>query len=131
MPEPPSSEALPPGPSSFGASIGNVLTVTVHSAALHLYTVTEDQMDSLSSGTWQIYANLASVCLGSFISLIGIFLGGFTNPSFMRTALTAGATMAALVLWVLFVVMAISGYWSHRSLVKLIKERKSDVQSGQ
>ncbi|MDE2780102.1 MAG: hypothetical protein OXI91_10555 [Chloroflexota bacterium] len=131
MPEPPISEAQPPDPSSLGASIGNVLTVTVHSAALHLYTVTEDQIDSLSSGTWQIYANLASVCLGSFISLIGIFLAGFTNPSIMRTALTAGATMAALVLCVLFVVMALSGYWSHRRLAKQIMERRGDVHWGQ
>ncbi|MCY4365002.1 MAG: hypothetical protein OXE17_02065 [Chloroflexi bacterium] len=129
MPDSPFSETLPPDPSSFGASIGNVLTVTVHSAALHLYTVTEDQMDSLSSGSWQIYANLASVCFGSFISLIGIFFAGFTNPSFMRTALSARATMAALVLCVLFVIMALSGYWSHRRLVKQIKERKSDAHS--
>lgn len=131
MPESPFGEALPSEPSSFGASIGNVLTVTVHSAALHLYTVTEDQMDNLSSGSWQIYANLASMCFGSFISLIGIFFAGFTNPSFMRTALTAGATMAALVLCVLFVIMALSGYWSHRRLVKQIKELRSDAQSVQ
>lgn len=128
MPESPFGEALPSEPSSFGASIGNVLTVTVHSAALHLYTITEDQMDNLSSGSWQIYANLASMCFGSFISLIGIFLAGFTNPSFMRTALTAGATMPALVLCVLFVIMALSGYWSHRRLVKQIKELRSDAQ---
>ena len=57
MPDSPANESLDPGFSSFGASIGNVLTVTVHPTDLHLYTVTEGQMDSLSSGWWQTYAN--------------------------------------------------------------------------
>ncbi len=124
MPDSPDNEQLSPTHASFGASFDNVLTVTVHSAELHLYTVTEDQLDNLASGRWLIYTNLASAFFGSFVSLASIFLAGFTSPSPFHTAVTSGATFSTGFLWALFTVMAVVGYRAHKRNIRQIKERR-------
>ena len=124
MPEPPEDEQTTSKPPGFGASIGNVVAVTVHGADVHLYTVTEDQLDNLASGRWMIYTNLASAFFGSLVSLATIFLAGFSSPSPIHTTITAGAILASGILFLFFGTMALFAYRSHSRGVSLIKERR-------
>ena len=124
MPELTNDEQDSDGAASLTATFGNIVAVTIHSAEVHLYTVTEEQLDNLASGRWLIYTNLASGFFGCFVSLASIFLAGFTSPSPIHTAITSGATMATGFLWALFTVMAVAGYRAHRRNVRQIKERR-------
>ena len=114
-------------PSGFGATFGNVLEVTVHGAQAHFYTVSEEHLDSLTSGQWVIYTNLASAFFGSFVSLASIFLTGFSNPSPLHGTIASGATMSTGLLCVVFTTLAVIGYKSHTRNLRRLKERRWQV----
>ena len=124
MPDSPSEEQTAPKSPGFGASIGNVVAVTVHGADVHLYTVTEDQLDNLASGHWLIYISLACTFFGSFVSLASVFLAGFSTPSALHATVTAAATITVGTLFAFFASMALFTYRTHSRDVSLIKERR-------
>lgn len=111
----------------FGATFGNVLEVTVYGAQAHFYTISEEQLDSLTSGHWLIYTNLASAFFGSFVSLASLFLAGFSNPSPLHGTIASGATMTTGFLWLVFTAMAAVGYRSHARNLRRLKERRWQV----
>ena len=120
----PSNSQSSQEPESRNAVPGIPADVTVHRGEVHLYVVTEDQLDNLASGRWQVYVSLACTFFGSFVSLASIFLAGFTSPSPVHTTITAGATMTSGMLFLVFGAMAYFAYRAHARLVDLIKERR-------
>ena len=116
------------GPAAFGTTFGNVLEVTVHGAQAHFYTISEEQLDSLSTGHWLIYTNLASAFFGSFVSLVSIFLAGYSNPSPLHATIASGAAMTTGFLCVLFTLLAASGYRAHTRNLRLIKVRRPNFR---
>ena len=127
MPDSPCEEQATPRSPGFGESFGNVVAVTVHGSDLHLYTVTEDQLDNLASGRWLIYTNLASAFFGSFASLASIFLAGFSSPSPVHTTITMAATITSGILFVFFGIMAFFAHRTHTRNVWQIKERRYQI----
>ena len=125
MSDSPGGERISTNPAAFGATFGNVLDVTVHGAQVHFYTISEQQLEYLSSGHWLIYTTLASAFFGSFISLLSIFLAGYSNPSPLHGSIVSGATMTTGFLWVFFSIMAVMGYKTHTQNVRQIKDLRN------
>ena len=120
----PYGEHNPTGRAASNPVSSSAVDVTVHRGEVHFYTITEEQLDSLSSGHWQIYTSLACGFFGSFVSLLSIFLAGYSNPSPLHAAITTGAAMATGILWVVFAILAAFLYRAHARKVYLLKERR-------
>ena len=121
------SQSGEPSSSTWGTSnsvSSGTVDITVHRGEVHFYTITEAQLDSLSSGSWQIYTSLSCAFFGFFGSLLSIFLAGFTSPSPIHTTVTSAVTMASGALFVFFGVMALFAYRTHTRNIWQIKERR-------
>ena len=102
--------------------------VTVHQPNLHLYPVTEEQLDNIASGS-SAWEGLAGACLGAFASLLGVLLtaGEATSPtaSAILASLTVTFGLATLVLGAL----AFQSRCRQRQAVRRIKEMPIPVSS--
>ena len=124
------SQSGQPNSGDSGASnrvSGSTVDITVHRGEVHFYTVSEEQLDSLSSGNWQIYTSLACTFFGFFGSLISIFLAGFSSPSPVHTTITMAATITSGILFVFFGIMAFFAHRTHTRNVWQIKERRYQI----
>ena len=99
------------------------VTVREHTALVHLYPVSEEQLENLASAQWNIHASFAGTLFGVFVSMLAILLTGLANASPIDHATIVAITFSSAVLTVAFAIFAFKDNRKHRRTLQRIKQR--------
>ena len=109
--------------SQISAGSGDVgVTIVRHGAQVHLYQITEAQLDSLAKGMDHIFLAFASALLGAFVTLLVELSTMDTAQSPVRTGVVIGATITTGVLMAFFCLLAIRDWLRSKDELKRIKK---------
>ena len=106
---------------STGTSDGGV-TIVRHPANVHLYQITEAQLDNLAKGMDHIFLAFASALLGAFLTLLIELSTMDTTVSAVRTGVVIGAIITTGVLTTFFGLLTVRDWLRARKELRRIKE---------
>jgi hypothetical protein len=102
---------------------GSEIAVTVHAAQVHVYTITEEQLDNLALTSRTFNVGCASALFGTLVSLVIYWLSGGAPDSPTLTGVVAGATVAIGILMVVFVLLAVQDFKRNKDVLRRFKEQ--------
>ena len=98
------------------------VTIVRHAASVHLYQITEAQLDNLAKGMDHIFLAFASSLLGAFVTLLIEFFTMETTQSPVRTGVVIGATITTGVLMAFFGLLAVRDWLRSKDELTRIKK---------
>lgn len=101
----PSEQPPPPPPSPLHRGRRET-TVTRHPANIHVYEVTQEQLESIANAGHTVALGLAFACLGGVVTLVVALLTSSLSET--RLAVVSVTTVG------LFLVMVVSGVFAYR-----------------
>ena len=99
------------------------VTLIQHSTEVHVYRITEDQLDRVSRGVDQLFWGAASTLFGIFVTLLATLVTMDKAESPMLTGAIVTAAGLIAVFFCLFVVLVLRDRRRHFSEIARIKNQ--------
>lgn len=109
--------------SNISSTAADDLTVNRYGTNVDLYSITEQDLDSLTDSKWALWATFATALFGAVIPLALDLFRGSPSDSPLELAVIAGVTVSLFILLLVFTIVAVLSFLEHRRKIRQFKRR--------